>query len=257
MTSSKPAADRNRRFEGRRIYVTGAASGIGLATARLLAEQGAALALVDVDAAKLEAAARETGGMALPVDLRDGEAIDRSVAQAAEAMGGIDGVVNCAGVGSGADIAKLDPAEWDRVMAINLTAPYRVCRAAAPWLRAAEAGAVVNISSGMGLLPSAPGAGAYAASKGGLIALGKALAKDFSPTVRVNTVCPGVVETPMTEPILHGQSPEASAAFVALYSLRRVADPSELAEAIAFLLSDEASFITGSTLPVDGGRVFH
>ena len=257
MPSPDLAMDRNRRFAGRRIYVTGAASGIGLAAARLLAGQGAALALVDIDAARLAAAAGETGGTPLVVDLRDGDAIDRSVAQAAEAMGGIDGVVNCAGVPSGADIAELDPAEWERVIAINLTAPYRVCRAAAPWLRSAKSGAVVNIASGAGLLPTGPGSSAYSASKGGLIALGKAMAKDFGPSVRVNSICPGVVETPMTEHILHGMDEAFSAAFVAQYTLKRVADPSELAEAIAFLLSEEASFITGATIPVDGGRVFH
>ena len=172
-------------------------------------------------------------------------------------MGGIDGVLNCAGVPSGADIAELDPAEWDRVIAINLTAPYRVCRAAAPWLRAAQGGAVVNIASGAGLIPTGPGSSAYASSKGGLIALTKAMAKDFGPSVRCNCICPGVVETPMTDHILHGMDEAFSAAFVAQYTLKRVADPAELAEAIAFLLSDEASFITGATLPVDGGRVFH
>ncbi len=201
---------------------------------------------------------RATGGTPFPVDLRDGDAIDRSVAEAAQAMGGIDGVVNCAGVPSGADIAELDPAEWERVIAINLTAPYRdMPRGGALAAGGRESGAVVNIASGAGLLPTGPGSSAYSASKGGLIALGKAMAKDFGPSVRVNSVCPGVVETPMTEHILHGMDEAFSAAFVAQYTLKRVADPSELAEAIAFLLSDEASFITGATIPVDGGRVFH
>ncbi|MGE3692509.1 MAG: SDR family NAD(P)-dependent oxidoreductase [Novosphingobium sp.] len=257
MPESHLGKDRNRRFAGRRIYLTGAASGIGLATARLLSCQGARLALIDIDAERLGPVAEETGGLALATDLRDGDAIDRSVTQAVEAMSGIDGVVNCAGVPSGADIAELDPAEWDRVIAINLTAPYRICRAAAPWLRQAQSGAVVNIASGAGLLPTGPGSSAYSASKGGLIALTKAMAKDFGPSVRVNCICPGVVETPMTEHILHGMDEAFAAAFVAQYTLQRVADPTELAEAIAFLLSGEASFITGATIPVDGGRVFH
>jgi NAD(P)-dependent dehydrogenase (short-subunit alcohol dehydrogenase family) len=257
MPHPAPAADRNRRFAGRRIYLTGAASGIGKATALILARGGAKLALVDVDEEGLRGVAAETGGLAVSVELRDGAAIDRSVADAAEALGGLDGIVNCAGVPSGGLIDDLPPEEWDRVLAINLTAPYRVCHAALPHLRREASGSIVNVASGMGLLPSAPGATAYAASKGGLIAFTKALAKDVGPNIRANCVCPGVAETPMTEGILHRQDAASAAAFVAQYTLKRVADASEVAEGIAFLISDEASFITGSTLPVDGGRAFH
>ena len=249
--------DRNARFKGRRIYVTGAASGIGLATARILAEGGAALALVDVNEEGLKEAAVETGGRPIAVDLRDGAAIDRSVQNAAEDFGGLDGVLNCAGVAHGAGLGELTPDEWDRVIAINLTAPYRVCRAALPFLREQVGGSIVNVASGVALLPAGPGATAYVASKGGLISFTKALAAELGPGIRANAVCPGIADTPMGASVLQRPGQVDAEAFLARYALKRAADASEIAEAIAFLISDEASFITGIVLAVDGGRSFH
>jgi NAD(P)-dependent dehydrogenase (short-subunit alcohol dehydrogenase family) len=249
--------DRNARFKGRRIYVTGAASGIGLATARILAEGGAALALVDIDKDRLEKAAAETGGHPLVVNLCDGEAIDRSVQQAADALGGIDGVVNSAGVAHGAGLATLTPEDWERVLTINLTAPFRVCRAALPLLKQRAGASIVNVASGVALLPAGPGATAYVASKGGLISFTKALAAELGPGIRANAVCPGIADTPMGASVLQRGDQAAAEAFLARYVMKRAADASEIAEAIAFLISDEASFITGIVLAVDGGRSFH
>jgi NAD(P)-dependent dehydrogenase (short-subunit alcohol dehydrogenase family) len=249
--------DRNARFKGRRIYVTGAASGIGLATARILAEGGAALALVDVNEGGLEQAAAEIGGHPLVVDLRDGDAIDRSVQAAADALGGIDGVINCAGVAHGAGLETLEPQDWERVLTINLTAPYRVCRAALPWLKERAGASIVNVASGVALLPAGPGATAYVASKGGLISFTKVLAAELGPGIRANAVCPGIADTPMGASVLQRGDQAAAEAFLSRYVMKRVADASEIAEAIAFLSSDEASFITGIVLAVDGGRSFH
>jgi NAD(P)-dependent dehydrogenase (short-subunit alcohol dehydrogenase family) len=257
MTNESRSSDRNARFSGRRIYVTGAASGIGLATARILAAGGAALALVDINEQALEKAAAETGGHPLVVDLRNGAAIDQSVQVAGEVLGDLDGVINCAGVAHGAGIETLTPDEWERVIAINLTAPYRICRAALPMLKSRKGSSVVNVASGTALLPAGPGAAAYAASKGGLLSFTKALAAELAPGIRANVVCPGATETPMTSSILHGENQDAAKAFLSHYALKRAADPSEIAEAIAFLISDEASFITGIVLAADGGRSFH
>ena len=254
---SKPIKDRNKRFEGRRAYITGAASGIGLATARILARDGAKLALIDRDEKGLQTAAKETGGTPFLVDLTDGAAIDRSVAAAAEALGGLDCVLNIAAVSDGRSIADLEPDQWDLVMAINLTSPYRICRAALPFLSAQEGSSIVNIGSGEGLLPSAAGTVVYSASKGGLLAFTRALAAGLAPKIRVNAVCPGLTDTPGMAPYLHGNDPTMAQAFAARYALKRAADPGEIAEAIAFLASEEASYITGITLAADGGRTFH
>ena len=253
---SQSSKDRNQRFQGRRAYITGAASGIGLATARLLAQGGAKLALIDVNAKGLEAAAKETGGVPFTVDLTDGAAIDRSVAAAAEALGGLDCVLNIAAISDGRSIAELEPDQWDLVMAVNITAPYRICRAALPYLQAQEGSSIVNIASGEGLLPSA-GTVVYSASKGGLLAFTRALAANLAPKVRVNAVCPGLTDTPGMAPYLHGNDPTMAQAFANRYALKRAADPSEIAEAIAFLASSEASYITGITLAADGGRTYH
>lgn len=249
--------NQTRALAGRRVLLTGAASGIGRATAKLLRDEGAQLGLIDCNAEGLAAVAADTDSKIAVVDLYNEPAIGPAVTQLAEQLDGLDGVVNCAGVGAGVLLEKLDAATWGRVLAINLTAPYAICRAALPWLRAAKQATIVNIASAQALLPNTPGVSAYAASKGGLVTFTKALAAELAPSIRANVICPGVVETPMTEPLLKGHGSPDDAPFVKQYALKRVAQPGELAQAILFLTSAASSFITGATLAVDGGRSFH
>lgn len=236
------------RLKGRRVLVTGAASGIGRSTAELFAREGAAVALLDRDKEKLQEVAEQIGGWAFPVDITDDEAVAISIAEAAATMSGIDGVVNAAGImfrGRAIDVSAPD---WRRVIEINLTGTYSVVRSCIPWLLQEPSATVVTIASAAGLLPNAAEYTAYAASKGGVVALTKALAAELAPTIRVNTVCPGMVDTAMAD---------GHRGNVGNYALNRLADPVEIARSILFLTSQESSYITGTALAVDGGRTFH
>ena len=237
-----------RSLHGRRILITGAGSGIGRATAKLLGGRGAALALVDRDGDGLAETTRHVTGHPEQVDITDECAVDDAVARAAAALGGLDGIVHAAGImfrGRAVDVA---PSSWRTVLDVNLTGAYTVLRAAVPWLAQQPAATVVTIASAQGLLPNAPGYTAYAASKGGLIALTKAFAAELAPRIRVNTVCPGMVDTAMAD----GFRSNTTA-----YALGRLADPTEIARVIGFLTSSESSYITGAALAADGGRSFH
>ncbi len=241
----------------RRIIITGAASGIGRATAELFAAEGATLALIDRDAEPLDQVARAIGAHAFALDLADREALRDAVRAAAAAMGGIDGVVNCAGIAGSMPLDALDEDRWDSFVAINLTAPYLLCRAALPFLRDAGDATIVNIASGQALLPNVPGIAAYASTKAGLTTFTKALAAELSPAIRANVVAPGIVNTPMVQSVLGGYADPDDAPFVAQYAMKRVARPEELARAILFLSCADSSYVTGTVLAVDGGRTFH
>lgn len=233
---------------GRRIVVTGASSGIGKSTAELFAREGAAVALIDRDKKNLQAVADEIGGWAFPVEITDDEAVSSATQAAAAALSGIDGVVNAAGImfrGLAVDVPAQD---WRTVIDVNLTGTYNVVRGCIPWLLQEPSATVVTIASAAGLLPNSAGYSAYAASKGGVIALSKALAAELAPTVRVNTICPGMVDTAMADG--HRNN-------VSNYALNRLAEPAEIARAILFLTSHESSYITGAALAADGGRSFH
>ena len=236
------------RLQGRRIVVTGAASGIGRAIAQLFAAEGAALALFDRDAAGLAATAAQTGGHVCEVDVASEASVAAAAAQAAQALGGIDGVVNAAGIMRTGPMEDTPMAVWRQVIDVNLTGTFMVSRACLPWLRQAEGATIVNIASAAGLLPNAPGLTAYAASKGGVVNLGRAMAAELAPAIRVNTVCPGMVDTPMAE---------GFHANVGNYALKRLAQPAEIARVILFLTSADGSYVTGATLAADGGRTYH
>lgn len=237
-----------KRLQGRRILITGAASGIGRATALLFAAHGAALALLDRNAQALTDVAQQSGALACEADVTDECSVASAVALAAAYMGGIDGVVNAAGVMLRGSVLEVGVAEWRRVLEINLTGGYVVVRCCMPWLRQAEAATIVNLGSGQALLPNAPDRTAYSASKGGVLNLTRALAAELAPAIRANTVCPGLVDTPMADGVR---------ANVGNYALRRLAQPEEIANAILFLTSAESSYVTGAALAVDGGRSFH
>jgi NAD(P)-dependent dehydrogenase (short-subunit alcohol dehydrogenase family) len=245
------------KLAGRRILITGAASGIGRATAELFAREGAALALLDRSDDLLRSAAQASGGTAVLADLTDEAQLLAAVAKAAQAMGGIDGIVNGAGIAGSQPLDALDRESWDRFVAINLTAPYLICRAALPHLQVTGNATIVNIASGQALLPNAPGIAAYAATKAGLVAFTKALGAELAPGIRANVVAPGIVDTPMVQGVLGGYARPDDAPFVQQYAMKRVARPSELAEAILFLSSEASSYVTGTVLAVDGGRTFH
>jgi NAD(P)-dependent dehydrogenase (short-subunit alcohol dehydrogenase family) len=251
-------SDRAPRLEGRRIVITGAASGIGRSTAELFRREGASLGLIDREAEALAAAAEELGADRCLLDLTDLDRIESAVGEIEAALGGIDGIVNCAGIGRPLAIAETDKDTLLQFAAVNLLAPYLICRAAIPPLRRSPGTAtIVNVSSGMGLLPNLPNNTAYGATKGGLISFTKALAAEVGPEIRANAVCPGVTLTPMTAPILEGYDDPSEAPFTAQYALKRVADPLEIARGILFLTGGESSFVTGTAMAVDGGRTFH
>jgi NAD(P)-dependent dehydrogenase (short-subunit alcohol dehydrogenase family) len=261
----------DQRFAGRVAVVTGAASGIGRATALRLAREGAAVAAVDRNAAGAEETAgaiRAAGGRATAA--RCDVARSADVAAAAERiereLGAADVLANVAGIGDTAGlegIETLDDARWSLVLAVNLSGAFYWCRALLPGMAARGRGAVVNVSSLAGRSKSANGGLAYTASKAGLLGLTRHLAFDYGPRgVRVNAICPGGVDTPMLRAGGVGAArssaeAEARATRIAAYGwfmpIKRLSTPEEQAAAIAFLASDDASYVNGVSLDVNGG----
>lgn len=242
-----------KQFEGRRVLVTGAASGIGHAVCSQLLARGAKVAALDINQKALENQWKSKA-VALAVDITKPDEITAAVKKAADSMGGIDGVVNCAGILPMISLENTPLDLWEKIFSVNLTGTHLVCMAALPWLRQANNSAIVNIASGAGLQPMA-GLGAYGTSKAAVIGYTRYLAQELAPKIRVMAVCPGAVDTPMVASAL--PSEDARSGLAQQYALKRLAQPAEIAEAILFLLSTSASYISGSILAVDGGRTFH
>lgn len=251
------------RLEGKRALITGAASGIGRAIAQRFVDEGAWIAVIDLEAEPAATAARELGSHAVAgigADVADAGDVERAVSAALEHLGGLDALVNNAGIPMVGAVHELSETDWDRALAVDLRSVYLVSRAAWPHLQTSAAGSnrhasITSTASIAGLLAT-PAQAAYAAAKAGVIMLTKCMALDGArDRIRVNAVAPGFVQTPMLERYLAAQEdPDvARAAVTALHPLGHLGKPHDIAAAFAYLASDQARWVTGTTLCVDGG----
>jgi NAD(P)-dependent dehydrogenase (short-subunit alcohol dehydrogenase family) len=248
------------RFRGKVIVVTGAGSGIGRAASMLFAGEGGSVCLFDCDRRGIDqtsADIADEGGNALPLlcDVTDEQNVSSSVERALEQYGHIDVLCNNAGIELSKSLLQTDEHEWDHVLAVNLKGSFLLSKQVIPHMIDSGGGAVVNTASISGLL-GWPDSSAYCASKGGVIQLTKEMAVEYGAyNIRVNCICPGTTVTPMIDRLLGLEKDPAQTAqsIRAMHPLRRFAQPEEIARAILFLASEEASFVTGVVLPVDGG----
>lgn len=244
------------RFDGRRALVTGGAGGIGLATAHELIAGGASVALLDRSREALERASASVEAANVVADVADPEQVESALASAADALGGpVDLLVNAAGIYRVTPLLDLDVDEWEEVLRINLRGSWIVAREVVRRMVAAggSRGSIVNLSSTAALIAdTSEPAAHYDASKAGVIALTRAMAVEWAHHgVRANAVCPGVIDTPMLRLM---DDPEAGRRYLEeRVPLRRLGRPEEVARVIAFLASDDASYITGAAVPIDGG----
>ena len=248
-------------FSGKKVLVTGGTSGIGLAAAEQFVRQGTAVMVAGRDADKGKTAAArllQSGGEAAFVcaDVRDEAQVRNLVAEAVSTFGRLDVLVNSAGLINRILLTDLEQPDWDAVLDTNLRGVYLVCKHALPPMIEQGRGVVVNVASYLGVFGARETSPAYNASKAGVIALTRSLALQVGPQgIRVNAVCPGFVVTPLNEQIILGApNPAAKEAEMARpYPLGRLGRPADVAAAILFLASDEAAWITGASLLVDGG----
>ncbi|WP_436497076.1 3-oxoacyl-ACP reductase [Actinokineospora sp. HUAS TT18] len=244
-----------RRFEGRVAVITGGASGVGLATAHRLADEGATIVVADISDAAGKAAAEEVGGLFVHTDVTDEEQVralfDTTVAE----FGSVDVAFNNAGISPPDDDSILTTGidAWQRVQQVNLTSVYLCCKYAIPHMLRQGKGSIVNTASFVAVMGAATSQISYTASKGGVLAMSRELGVQFAREgIRVNALCPGPVNTPLLQE-LFAKDPERAARRLVHVPVGRFAEPAEIAAAVAFLASDDASFITASQFLVDGG----
>jgi NAD(P)-dependent dehydrogenase (short-subunit alcohol dehydrogenase family) len=245
------------RLDGKVAVITGAASGIGGACALRFAREGAKIAGLDVADPKPEhrdavaKAARDV--LWAKVDVRDEASVERAISGVLERFGRIDALVNAAGVSGVGSVDALDGAEWDRVLGINLKGTFLVSKHVVRAMKAQGSGSIVHLASIEGI-EGFQAQAAYNASKGGVVVLTRNMAIDYGPFgVRVNCLCPGYIETPMTDVLKAPGFEGVREQFIALHHLKRAGKPEEVAACALFLCSDDASFVTGHALVVDGG----
>jgi NAD(P)-dependent dehydrogenase (short-subunit alcohol dehydrogenase family) len=243
------------KLDGKVAVVTGAGSGIGLATVRRLAADGARVVCADVDAVSGQAAAGEVDALFVQVDVTDEAEVAALFDAAVDAYGGIDVSFHNAGISPTDDDSILDtPLDvWRRVQEVNLTSVYLCCRHVIPHLLQRGGGSIINTASFVAVMGAATSQVSYTASKGGVLSLSRELGVQFARQgIRVNALCPGPVNTPMLQE-LFAKDPERAARRLVHIPMGRFAEPTEIAAAVSFLASDDASFITASTFLVDGG----